>query len=504
MLVDFEYTMGKLYVSYIGGDGRLKMKQYPWKDPAQFEVASPGEKGEPGFQTWDGKPVVKRSVRTPNRYAVADFMDSLPAADQAEIFDFQEPKIYFMDIETEVVDGFPEAVEAATRVLNVAIVCDQKVLVMGLQPLDTDTEGKLQTDTNKYFEKFGKNYQVKYLSFATEYAMLHAIFNKYIPLMPVLTGWNFVEYDWVYLCNRARNMGININVASPTGKLQKVWSKNLEKPKNAELPMHRVVVDYMELYSKWDTSVKIKESTSLDFVSSKVLGTKKLTYEGTIQQMHDNDYYKYTLYNIIDTILVQLIHERNKYISIMLGVSELCRVRMVDAYSTIRTTEGVLRRNMREKLGIVFVRNIADDENDSNGEAVATKLLEGGWVKDPVTGMNMWVAVLDFASLYPTTMRQNNIAPESFKGMKINAHQCIYQGNVREIDPTDIVVVSGAVFRNENSVTKQTLTDVYFGRTEYKGKMKVANIELNEVKVELSDVEDELILRGLLKSKSEK
>ena len=77
MLVDFEYTMGKLYVSYIGGDGRLKMKQYPWKDPAQFEVASPGEKGEPGFQTWDGKPVVKRSVRTPNRYAVADFMDSV-------------------------------------------------------------------------------------------------------------------------------------------------------------------------------------------------------------------------------------------------------------------------------------------------------------------------------------------------------------------------------------------------------------------------------------------
>lgn len=499
MLVDVEYTMGKLYTSYIGADGTLKMKQFPWRNPEQYETARGDEKGEPGYQTWDGKPVVKRPVRYPNRYAIADFMDSLPQADQDELFDFHEPNIYFMDIETEVVDGFPEPVEAKTRVLNIAIVCKHKVLVLGLQALAAEDSAKLQTDTNEYFAKFNKNYEVKYVVFETEYAMLHTLFNKLIPKMPVLTGWNFVEYDWVYLCNRARNMGININVASPTGKLQKAWSKNLEKPKNAELPAHRLVVDYMELYSKWDTSVKIKESTSLDFVSGKILGTKKLAYEGTIQQMHDNDYYKYTLYNIIDTILVQLIHEKNKYIDIMLGVSKLCRVRMIDAYSTIRTTEGVLRRPMREKLGIVFVRNIADDENDSNGEMVAEKLLEGGWVKDPITGMNMWVAVLDFASLYPTTMRQNNIAPESFKGVKMNDHQCFYQGQVRQIDPTDIVTVSGAVYRNEESVTKQTLTEIYFGRTDYKGQMKTGNIELKACTNEMELIKEEMERRGLQK-----
>lgn len=504
MLIDYEYSLGRLHVSFVDANGGVKMKQYRWSDPVQYEVAGRDDP-ETEYYSWDGRPLTRRTVRYPNRYAVADFMDALPKEDLDEIFAYREPNIYFMDIETEVVDGFPNPKEAPNKVLNIAISCKDKIRVMGLQPLTKEQIAKMEADTNEYFKSFGKKFELKYYAFDSEYAMLYALFNKLIPRMPVLTGWNFVEFDWVYLVNRARKLGIDPNVASPSGRLQKVWSKNPEKPKEAELPVHRVIVDYMELFSKWDTSVKIKDSISLDFVGDKVLGLKKIKYDGTLQQLHDNDYYKYTYYNVVDTVLVQLIHEKNKYLDIMLGIATLCQVRMLDAFSTIRTTEGVLRKPMREKRNIMFVRDLMDETPDTPGVDDTEELLKGGWVKNPNVGMNMWVAVYDFASLYPTTMRQNNIAPESFKGMRIpSTNQCIYQGHVYEIDPTDIVTISGAVFRNEDSVTKETLGSIYHDRTVYKAKMNKAKLTISGdkkkgvqgIKDELAAVEERLKMLG--------
>jgi DNA polymerase elongation subunit (family B) len=52
---------------------------------------------------------------------------------------------------------------------------------------------------------------------------------------------------------------------------------------------------------------------------------------------------------------------------------------------------------------------------DEKGDADST--IAGGWVKDPIVGMNRWVAVYDFASLYPTT-QLHFIAPETFIGVE--------------------------------------------------------------------------------------
>ena len=46
----------------------------------------------------------------------------------------------------------------------------------------------------------------------------------------------------------------------------------MEKPTYEELPKHRLVFDYLDIFDKWDTSIKIKESNRLDFVAKKVLG----------------------------------------------------------------------------------------------------------------------------------------------------------------------------------------------------------------------------------------
>jgi DNA polymerase elongation subunit (family B) len=81
-------------------------------------------------------------------------------------------------------------------------------------------------DVNNHFAKFNTNYKIKWHYCETEYELMTILFNDLIPKMPIITGWNFIKYDWVYFVTRARKLGINPEVASPSGKLEKPWSKN--------------------------------------------------------------------------------------------------------------------------------------------------------------------------------------------------------------------------------------------------------------------------------------
>jgi DNA polymerase elongation subunit (family B) len=99
-----------------------------------------------------------------------------------------------------------------------------------------------------------------------------------------------MNFDWKYIYNRCKKIGIDITTASPSRKVQG----------NDNILMHVGIIDYLDIYRRWDRTVAIKESNSLDFVASAVLGTTKLKYNGTLQELYENDYDKYVLYNAVD------------------------------------------------------------------------------------------------------------------------------------------------------------------------------------------------------------
>lgn len=481
MLIDYEYrkigNQGKLILSYLNDNGKIQLDTHTWNNPVAFEICHPGDtKKLNDLKTWDNKPVKIVNCDIPKRYSIYEFIDRLDPVKQEEIFKYVEPEIYFMDIETEIVDGFPSQYDAKTKVLSIATVFKNEVLLMGLKDISDEEQKRMEDDMKEYFKPYKKSYNLRYIQYETEYDMMYDLFHTYLPKMAVLTGWNFVNYDWVYLVNRAERLGINPAVASFTKRLEASRNRPHER-----MPKHRLVVDYMDLYAKWDTSVKVKESNKLDFVASQVVGLPKLSYQGTLKSLYEKDYYKFMLYNVIDTVLVQLIHEKRRYIDVMLGISSLARIRMVDAFSTIAVTEGVLRKPFREKMGIVLVNDYTSDNLET---------IKGGWVKDPAVGMHKWVACYDFASLYPTTMRQFNIAPESYKGIKIDNQYCSFNSQRFLIEESDIVlsikddnnnIVKETVFKNEDSVTKQMLTDVYNDRKKHKKNMMIEKDNYKEL-----------------------
>ena len=505
MIVDYEYRNGKLVLSHIGENGNVQLKYYDWKRPEKYVITDEFDpNADKRFKTWDGRKLKKSFVNLatrgsigPNRYAVYEFLDRLPKAEQDAIFNYKEPNIYFCDIETEIVDtGFVEPKDATTKVLSIALVHKGKCLLLGIKPLHRNEVYSIQDEVNKRFEKFGQKFTVNYIDFSTyeqpEYSMLDYFFHKLVSRITVLTGWNFINYDWTFLMNRGKRLGLDIGKCSIVGE---VWDGDkgfAPKPafnKSASdydadvvpFPKHGLIVDYMEIFKKWDTSIKIRESYSLDFVAEKTFGMEgKVHFTGGLQNLYDNDYRQYLFYNLVDTVLVQMIHEKMKYINVMYAISTLSRIRIVDALSALRVTEGLLRNDFRDKKDIILVKDFDSKVEDQK--------VEGGFVRDPVRGLNKWVACYDFASLYPTTQRQNNIAPENFIGRKTGVDTCDYNGRERKYLPTDIVCTNGAVFNRDFSVTCNKLTEIYNDRKKFKKKMLSAKDELKKLQNELIEL----------------
>jgi DNA polymerase elongation subunit (family B) len=277
---------------------------------------------------------------------------------------------------------------------------------------------------------------------------------------------------------------INPNESSPLKRLNKMWGTEFE------VPAHRMIFDYMQLYEICDTSIKVKESSSLDFVSQKLVGVDKIKYTGSLQKLYEDDFETFMYYNAVDSVLVQKIHEARNYISIVYAISSLSKIRIVDvvsqmnnALASLAITEGVLRNRFREQDNIVLFKG-----DSSDGEST----IAGGWVKDPVVGMNRWCVTYDFASLYPTTQRQFFIAPENFVGVQSSKDKTICE-NGKKIDLDDhVLCVNGVVFEKRLSPTLRMLEDVYADRKKNKAIMMKKKDELKKVLDRIKELENEL------------
>jgi len=491
MLVDHEFRSNNLIISYIDKEGKIKLKYKNWSRPTKFITTGDDDPEKSGrFVTWDGKSTKEIYTKYPNKYSIYDFIDNLPEDERNEIYEYSEPDIWFVDIENEILDKKPEPHLAESAIQTISIVNKNKILVIGTEPLNASQLESIESDINNHFKKFETKYIFKYIQYKNEYDLLFNFFNKLVPKMPVITGWNFLDYDWTFLVARARKIGVDPEVASFTKKLIQPFNFNtLGKANYAEIPAHRVIVDYMELFKKWDTSVKVKESLSLDFASEKILGkdVKKINYEGDLKRLHREDYRKFVFYNAVDSCLVQRIHMKMKYVDILYGMAVLGKIRIKDATSTLALTEGILREKLRDQKNIVLVR---DEHVDEFGDADVASI-KGGWVKEPVRGMATWTCCFDFASLYPTTMRQFNISADSYKGQQVKGKDySIFNGHQLMIGDDDIVTLNGSVFKNEVGVVTSVMGEVYSDRKKWKKVMMEKHEELEHLKDELKKLED--------------
>jgi DNA polymerase elongation subunit (family B) len=350
-----------------------------------------------------------------------------------------------VDIEVEVTDAFPEPTKAQNPVTAICVVSpDKKCIVLATKDLDKPTQSKIQKQIDAHFKSIGEEFSFIFKCFNSEYDMLYTFMDSFVKKFPMMTGWNFVKFDWTYIINRCKKLGIDPGISSPLGR---TFGGN-------EFPCHVGVMDYLDIYAKWDRTVDIKEDFKLDTVGEVVVGIKKVKYEGTIQDMYEKDYPKYVFYNVIDTALVYLIHQKIKTMDIALTIAHMSQISIFKAASPVAITEALLCREFLSRNLVMAI--------DPKAPSVKREQYEGAFVKEPITGMHNAVACFDFASLYPSIMRQMNVSPESFI-KKVSPDK----GSAEKNNNT-IVSVTGAVYDTERSILKDVLTRLYSQRKEYK------------------------------------
>ena len=475
----------KLVISYVNKDKGISFFQ--WNVPQQelfkwvytneqyadppFYVTDPltgqpvlDENGQSKIAQWrsyDNKPVRRQPAKQLSPMRINEVLNYFGKSVDP-LFEMNIPTTWFCDIETDVDDsGFPDAESARMPINTIAITKFPKTIVFGRKELSKEEQDWIQESLRTY-NKITENYEFEYRYFPDEYQMIKA-FVEFITPIPALSGWNFLGYDWQYIYNRCKLIGIDLSVCSPTRSFEK-FRLNRKVVIDVQVPKHKIVYDYLIVYQLWDMTILVKENNTLDFVSEKVLGIKKVQHKWGFAEFYREHFKEYVFYNAVDTILVEQIDKTLKTSEIWYMLACELRIDLNTAFSTIQPTETVMCNFVYPNYKVIPEKFDKDKENGDYAGAFV-------WPTQP--GIYKYIGGLDFASLYPSIMRQFQISPESFIKKDIN-----YIPKEDEIKTT-----SGAVYKKDpNAIVPAILTTYYAKRKAAKNDRKEADQEMEDLK----------------------
>jgi len=490
-MIHYEESDGKIKFSYVSFDGTIKVVSIPISESERFQwkYAGKNDNAEPGVISHDGKPIMK--VRKPyiGKYRIMEILNHNESikAKHSVIFGNQKPKKYFMDIETQLIDGMSvddimkdpddKGDYAKAEIRSVAFSCENDVWIYGFKELDAPQRESLQNMVNNYFadptnyspgfKPIVRKFNVHYVKFKDEEQMMKELCEVQIPQMPFISGWNFWKFDINYICRRAKQkfrMKDVIKNMSPTKStyvLSLANKFNKEIKDKIELPNHKVIVDYMAIFEKWDTSLKLKSNMSLDNISNEVLGIKKVAYSGTLNELYDNEFLKFLWYNAVDTLLVQLIDEKCGTYDTMVTLANEGKVQIHDSMFASMIIESLFSYEFYTQTPR---RILVDDRVIATGLTYA-----GGLVKEPKAGLFDDVAIFDFQSMFPSGMMCMNMGIDTHLGKTADKGKTYVCKDTGKILPFDMETMayssSGAVFSKKyESIMRRSLGSLFDGR----------------------------------------
>ena len=225
----------------------------------------------------------------------------------------------------------------------------------------------------------------------------------------ILSGWNSEGYDIPYTVNR---------VARILGKQRMrdfcLWNQYPRKREYEKFGREqetfdligRVHLDYMELYRRY-TYHEI-HSYRLDAVGEFEIGENKVPYEGTLDQLYNNDYEKFIAYNRQDTMMLKKMDDKLQFIDL---ANVLAHANTV----LLQTTMGAVAVSDQAIINEAHSQGLQVPDKKKNFDA-EFDTAAGAYVAQPKVGMHDWVCSMDLNSLYPSVIRALNMGPETIIG----------------------------------------------------------------------------------------
>ena len=225
----------------------------------------------------------------------------------------------------------------------------------------------------------------------------------------VLSGWNSEGYDIPYTVNRITRI-----LSKDDTRRFCLWNQH---PKARDFERYgatsttydligRIHMDYMQLYRKY--TYEERHSYSLDAIAEYELGEHKTQYEGTLDQLYNQNFKKFIEYNRQDTMILHKIDTKLKLMDLANELAHANTVLVPTTMGAVAVTEQAIINEAHERGLVVPNRKHKSSEEDT---AAA-----GAYVAFPKKGMHPWIGAVDINSLYPSAIRALNMGMETVIG----------------------------------------------------------------------------------------
>jgi len=301
------------------------------------------------------------------------------------------PKILYMDIEvfSEGSRVFPRPELAEKPINSISFINgNEKVNVFLLRLPEMD-----KTPINNFSD-------INIRLFDSEIDLIDEFCNNIRQNPPdIISAWNGsgarnrgTGFDYPYLFQRMKNLGMNINKISP---------RNYATIENVNgfiecFSLGVVLLDQLLLYKKFNQN--LKPSYKLGFICQEVLGKDKVSYEGTLDDNYMKNINKFIEYSAIDTCLLKELEEKLKHINLLNEMILTCSTTWDSYLGTVGFVDPLFISYAKEN-------NLVCRDSLSNKK----ENFSGAFVKVPKPGIHKWVIDLDYSSLYPSIIVSYNL-----------------------------------------------------------------------------------------------
>ena len=184
----------------------------------------------------------------------------------------------------------------------------------------------------------------------------------------ILSGWNSEGFDIPYIVNRTEMVLSKDDVRRfslwDLYPRERMFTKFGNEQQTFDL-FGRVHLDYLELYRKY--TYHEMHSYRLDAIGEYEIGEKKVPYEGTLDQLYNEDFEKFIAYSRQDVALLAKLDDKLKFIDLANVLAHANTVLLQTTMGAVAVTEQAIV-NEAHKRGFI-IPNRPYREPHSSGAA---------------------------------------------------------------------------------------------------------------------------------------
>ena len=224
-----------------------------------------------------------------------------------------------------------------------------------------------------------------------------------------LSGWNSEGFDIPYTVNRVTRVLSRDDTRRfclwDQFPKQRMFERFGAENQTYDL-IGRVHMDYMQLYRKY--TYEERHSYSLDAIAEYELGETKTVFEGTLDQLYNQNFKRFIEYNRQDTMILAKLDNKLKFLDLANILAHENTVLLQTTMGAVALTEQAIINEAHER-GMV-VPNRKERLSDEDTQAA------GAYVAYPKKGIHEYIGSIDINSLYPSAIRALNMGPETIVG----------------------------------------------------------------------------------------